>query len=305
MPRDKGEKLHFEDAAVWIERARKDYAAFKLLTRFSLYKALVKLNRKLYKHTSSSDSALSVYLLQQCVEKTIKALAIASGEYKSEQIKRNFGHDSQKLLLDFWSKLQEIMYEPEHSPTLPSIIRLADISSEEVLVVLQFIERLHDQALSIISKLVFKPGDILELSYRGSADGLRDWFTYVSGGRPAVPEEGNLTDVTFKAFLELRDVSGRAGNSSAAGKSKNILVRQFLGEWSLISLLILAAITFPHEDTSRYPNPFGRGCENYTDDSGIAKHINYLGYVFGMTLSYIDCVLEMVSQFFSTTKYTE
>ena len=205
--------------------------------------------------------------------------------------------------MHFWPKLEAIENKEKLSSTLPSIIEMTDASPEEVLVTLQFIEKLHDQSLSIIHKFNLKSGDVVTLSFSGVVDNLQDRFTYLSGGR--LPEELNLPNQTFKVFLELRDVSGRTEDKSTAGNSKNILVRQFLGKWALITLFILASITFPHENTSRYPDPNGRGSDNYTDALGIAKYVNHLGYILGMTLPYLDYVLERVSEFTHTAKRTE
>jgi hypothetical protein len=270
MRQDEKKEIHFEDADPWIERARKDYAAFRLLR--------------------SKDPALSVYLLQQSVEKIIKALAVASGQYTFQEIKSKFSHKSRKLLLDFWPKLEDAP-----GSTLPEMIEMADATPEEVLVTLQFIERLHDQSLSIINKSNFKTGDTLTLSFSGVVESLQNQFSYFSGGQSAIPEELRLPNLTFKVFLEL----------IATGNSRKIVARRFLGKWSLITLFILASITFRHEDTSRYPDHTGRGCNNYNDTLGIVKHRDRLGNIFEMTLNYIDCVLERVSELFRANDRAE
>jgi len=262
MQQDEKKEIHFEDADPWIERARKDYAAFKLLR--------------------SKDPALSVYLLQQSVEKIIKGLAVASGQYTFQKIKGKFSHNSRKLLLDLWPKLEDVP-----SSALPEMTEMADAKPEEVRVTLQFIEKLHDQSLSTIKRCNFETGDTLTLSFSGVVKSLQNQFSYFSGGQSAIPEELSLPNLTFKVFLELK----------AIGNSREIVSRQFLGKWSLITLLVLASITFHHEDTSRYPNHTGRGCNKYDDTLGIVKHRDFLGNIFKMTLGYIDCVLERVSEF--------
>jgi hypothetical protein len=55
----------------WLNRAIKDFDAFKRLVPF---------DRKTKKTVICQDPALAVYLLQQCVEKSVKAAAIASGQ---------------------------------------------------------------------------------------------------------------------------------------------------------------------------------------------------------------------------------
>jgi hypothetical protein len=57
-----------------------------------------------------------------------------------------------------------------------------------------------------------------------------------------------------------------------------------------------------HEDRARYPDPNGRGCENYSDIDGLTKHVKQIGNVFNMALSYVDDVFEIVSELSQNTK---
>lgn len=59
-------KRNIEHARRWLNRAIKDFALFKKLVPF---------DRRTNKLVKCSDAALAVYLLQQSVEKAVKAAA--------------------------------------------------------------------------------------------------------------------------------------------------------------------------------------------------------------------------------------
>ena len=134
-------KQYSEDAALWIERSRKDYEAAKPL--------------------KTQDPALAIYLLQQCIEKSVKALAVASGEFDFAYIKREFKHNSKYLLMELWKKLSA----SKSSSTLSSIFNLRDLTDPD------FIDlfRLHFHAYfkRMAVKIFTGPLIAIELMGRG------------------------------------------------------------------------------------------------------------------------------------------
>ena len=67
------------------------------------YRAFTRVVGKQYicsKKDLPDDPALAVYLLQQAAEKTVKAIAIASGQFEDEKLKQDYSHNSLMLLSD-------------------------------------------------------------------------------------------------------------------------------------------------------------------------------------------------------------
>lgn len=86
---------NIEYATRWFNRAVKDLNLFKKIVRF---------DSKTNKLSRCSDPALAVYLLQQCVEKAVKAVAIASDQYEAKDF-RFYSHNSLALILNLNIKL--------------------------------------------------------------------------------------------------------------------------------------------------------------------------------------------------------
>lgn len=86
-------------AKSWLRRARLDYAGFERVSG---------LHYSSRKNVPLRDPALSVYLLQQAVEKAVKAIAVASGEFETKEFTRDYQHHSLKLFLDFYLKVLEL-----------------------------------------------------------------------------------------------------------------------------------------------------------------------------------------------------
>jgi HEPN domain-containing protein len=85
-----------EHAKRWMNRANKD---------FSLFKKLVGFDNRIKKTARCSDPALAVYLLQQSVEKTVKAVAIASGQYEARDFVQFYRHNSLALIINLNLKM--------------------------------------------------------------------------------------------------------------------------------------------------------------------------------------------------------
>ena len=89
-------------------------------------------------------------------------------------------------------------------------------------------------------------------------------------------------------------------------------IEQYLGWWSLASLVVLASLAFPHENSSCYPrlpienriaiDTVELGCDDYNDDLGIVKHIGYFGYVTGLVLNDMKVMLELTARFFAVKR---
>ena len=85
-----------EHAKRWLNRANKD---------FNLFKKLVRFDNRIKKPARCSDPALAVYLLQQSIEKAVKAVAIASGQYEARDFVRFYKHNSLALIINLNIKM--------------------------------------------------------------------------------------------------------------------------------------------------------------------------------------------------------
>jgi hypothetical protein len=269
-------KQYNEAAAVWIERSRKDYHAARML--------------------KSKDTSLSIYLLEQCIEKSVKALAVASGEFTPEEIKKEFSHNSQELLIQLWQKLES----NKSSSTLSSIFDL-DPSDEDLFETLQLIKNL--QSLSLFSThFKFEENDSLKLSLQIKGKEFHFLFIYHMSPPSLILTE--LPSQTSKAkglvdlaLLFLIDSGMNALITKKVSDSSIIqanLESQFSRDRLFFSLFLLAALTYKHQASSRYPSSDKKniGCQDYTENLPIVRHIELLFKIISAILPEVYNALE-------------
>lgn len=260
----------YEDAALWIERSRKDYRAARIL--------------------KTKDVALSIYLLEQCIEKSIKAIAVASGKFTPSYIKGKFGHNSQQLLIELWQKLET----NKSSSTLSSICNLANVTDEDIFETLQFTIEL--QRLRLFSyRIRFEQNDMLMLSLRINGKEFQYLYEYNESPpsliltRPPLltSERNSLIDLALRFSLDSGMKALVARGVSGKRKIKADLENQFSRDKLLFSLFLIAALTYKHEASSRYPGE-NIGCQDYTDNLPIVKHIGLLYTILDVILPEVD-----------------
>jgi len=105
---------NIEHAKRWVNRANKD---------FNLFKKLVRFDNRIKKPARCFDPALAVYLLQQSIEKAVKAVAIASGQYEARDFVRFYKHNSLALIINLNLKMLAKLKElgAEHMISLMGI----------------------------------------------------------------------------------------------------------------------------------------------------------------------------------------
>jgi hypothetical protein len=266
-----------KDAAIWIERSRKDYEAAKLL--------------------KTKDPALAIYLLQQCIEKSVKALAIASGKLDCGYLKQKSKHDSKGLLIELWQKLSA----SKSSSTLSSILSLPNPSGPDLIEALQYTIELKRLSL-FPSPLTFEQNDTLRLSIR--INGKEFDYSYQYNVSPPslilmeAPLERLGTRSLIGSTIQLSLDSGMkalvARSVSGKRKIKASLESQFLKDKLLFTLFLLAALTYQHEASARYPACPGDniGCQDYTDNLPIVKHMGLLYEILDAVLPEVDYLLK-------------
>ncbi len=249
-----------EHAALWIERARNDYYAARML--------------------KSKDKALCIYLLGQCIEKSVKAIAVVSGKFTPERIKKDFGHNSWKLIKQIWKELEE----NKSSSTLSSIFKLNYTTDEGLFETLQLVKELQSRRL-FSTPFKFEENDSLELSFQIKEKEFHYLFIYHTSPPSLIPPElpsqiskaTGLFELAHKFLIEscMKDlVTDKVSDRSIIQAN---LESQFSRDKLFFSLFLLAALTYKHEAWSRYPSDKeNMGCQDYTKNLPIVQHAELL-----------------------------
>jgi hypothetical protein len=264
----------------WLQRAGKDFETFKKLVPF---------DRNTNKPVRCSDPALAAYLLQQSVEKAVKATAIASELYSTSDFKK-YGHNSLLLIINFYGKIIARI----NLLGLDFLTEMMNVNLPEGSIKLNEIEC---QILGLPSPLTGKKINFRRDSLNESAEHINQILEML---------------LTIRgSFLEtIRDTLAVPPQMNIKPKPKidrGDTITNYLGIWSFCTaLLMLSYYTFSHEETSRYPLKQqgnlrqGRiGCDDYTDDVGIVSQLGKMGYLTSLTLNDIKVELEDIALFFA------
>ena len=221
-----------ERAARWLERARLDYAGLERLM------------------TPLSDPALAVYLLQQCIEKAVKALLVAQGEDETN-FESEFGHRSLRAYLIHFRKSVNRLER-----VLNAVQRHGGVDFRKPMRELRALKATgyRSEWASASSNRVSSVCDFLvefrKLIKEGADCNLERILVDKRLG-PALCL--GLSQVfgeeeASEARRALRTNSGRA-------EIKKEVTRAFDSVWAGIALGYLAALTQPHYNAPRYPAP--------------------------------------------------
>jgi hypothetical protein len=269
-----------EYAKRWFNRSMKD---------FNLFKKLVPLDSKVKKPINCADPALAVYLLQQCIEKAVKAVVIASGQYEAKDYIHYYSHNSLALILnlnlkilskikglglDSMSKLMGIdLVEGEatlvtlenqvmgKTPLISKEGKVVNFRSETMTITPEVIDTLLDTAILgrrkilTIIKTVFKVLRQMGVpkDYGTISDAskfLEDFSEKISEILKAEP----LSDEQLQAPIDFVNIMSSLGFEVKNSLNKQAMTTNYLGVWAFsYSLIWLSYLTFAHEGTSRYP----------------------------------------------------
>ena len=312
-------------AEQWIDRARKDYSAFRKMVTF---------DSKTRKAVPCSDPALSVYLLQQAVEKVMKAVAIASGQYSYHQISRFYSHNSLALFANLYLKLIEAMRVNGIAPMfvvlgfnlddeekklrdleenarktraidgeIPYVKQFATLPTEQIDKLLDLIDLTKQKAILKTLRDVWGPHNKIEINlddiHVETPDEFAKSFFQTVGSKLNMP----MTEDSMRAILTYLEILKNIGITVTKEKEteKTITISRntgsYMGIVAIIVLLNLVALTYPHESSSRYPKTptflvsqekgTGLGCEDYNYSLGIVNRLGRLGHVTGLMLGEI------------------
>jgi hypothetical protein len=303
----KGTDDNLEYAQRWLARAIKDFDAFKKLAIF---------DKKAHDTIRCSDPALAVYLLQQSVEKAVKAVAIASGQYTVEELKGKYGHNSLALILNLYRKSVAQIKLLGLGPIVDlmgvdlenGVLKLTDLENKAfgrkpVLVVegdkmesmraesIRISPKVIDQILDMVIQLrsLFLHGvrsafiHLPELGIRkghGTVEDPEAFIGALSYKMAADLKAPSLSEAQLKAILDLNKVTSTSSIQSSSGIKRSSMINAQLGIWSLsIALIFLTYFTFGHEHTSRYPRELVSADKKKMAKLGCEDYDNNLGIV--------------------------
>ena len=196
-----------------------------------------------------SDPPLAVYLLQQSVEKAVKALLVARGEDEAT-IKGSFGHKSLKAYLDHFGKLVEKL-EPQID-IIENITGIDFSKPRNDLLALEPTRYRSEWAAAPLEVLRGVHQFLTELrrSIKREADRILKRVLTVKGLHP------KLLPVFAALYGQESANAAQRKALSASGRTemREELMHMFDFVWALIGLGYLSALTHPHHTAPRYPS---------------------------------------------------
>lgn len=300
-------RKNLEYAQRWLDRAIKDFETFKRLVLF---------DRRTRKTIRCSDPALAVYLLQQSVEKAVKAAAIASGQYKTNDFTSYYKHNSLALILNLYQKIIDKLNSIGLKPVTDLIgvdladgaFKLRDLeekalrSKQGSTLEKEKTESIRAQSIRISPEVIDKIVDMVMKARTLPLDIIRSVFAHlpelgVRKGRGTVDDpdafvralSDRLTtdlkltspsEAQLKALAEFQKILTNFGVQSTDGIKRTDMINRSLGVWALsAALLFLTYFTYAHESTSRYPGKPGRNAKVKTNKIGCDNYDESLGIV--------------------------
>lgn len=253
-------------------------------------KKLASFDKKTHKTIQCSDPALAVYLLQQSVEKAVKAVAVASGQYTIEELRGKYSHNSLALILNLYGKIIAHIKHLGLGPIVElmgenlenGILKLTDLEkkafgSKPVSVVeedkaesmraesirispnvidqiLDMVIRLRSLSLNGVSSAFRHLPELGIRKGRGTVEDPEVFIRLLSDKISADLKARSLSEDQLKAILDLNKATSTSLIQSSSGIKRSSMINAQLGVWSLsIALIFLTYFTFGHEHTSRYP----------------------------------------------------
>ena len=312
----------------WLTQARRDCAAVE---------RLLGQRPQHLPHTPE----IAVYLLQQSVEKAVKALMVADGRDEKD-FPREFSHNSLKVFLEFlerrlalpvFAKTMDALSR-DHTKGLPNAIgslsafeivkgtleagefrKLAVMSADEMRPLVQLIGDLHQVIESGVSGMLASRTRV-EVDFDKLSSSSATDYLWELANSPFL-KDPTLSDEAAAAARALIDslASEMADRISEDEQPdirinrdwllSNVIMPQL---WTPVSLYLLAALTYPHEVSSRYPAPFGYpkdvtealeqgklGTQHYTEDLGIVALLPDLHRWTRATLDSMNPMLEVAA----------
>lgn len=146
---EKGIENTIDAADDWSNAARRDIETYKSLVRCRYFPFI---------NCKPKEPHMALHHLQQAIEKMVKAIAIASGKFTYEELRRNYGHDSLSLYVDLIEKLIET---PSVNELISSLKGKVTTKSEVTIIS-------HDEAYKTLEKV--------KANIRRKGKEIPDWY---------------------------------------------------------------------------------------------------------------------------------
>lgn len=265
----------------WLDRAVKD---------FNLFKKIVPFDKRTNKPVICSDPALAVYLLQQSIEKAVKAAAIASGQYRARNFIHYYRHNSLALIMNLNNKIVARIQAMDIGPVVKMMgIDLAngesklDTLENQIMGVIPLLDKdgkkvdFRSESIRITTEVIDQTLDMIIRNRVLILDVIRTVFSVlpdlgIHKGRGTIEDPEaflrSLTDLIsssnpnlrlpseeqLKVPIELVKRMTSAGFKPVNEIQRTETIMNYLGVWAFSNaLLFLTYFTFGHESTSRYP----------------------------------------------------
>ncbi len=333
-------RKNLEYAKRWLDRAMKDFEAFK---------GLVPFDRKTRRSVRCPDPALAVYLLQQSVEKAVKAAAIASGQYKTNDFTTYYKHNSLALILNLnqkiITKIEQLGLKPVAElmgvDLLNGTLKLINIENQVMGKPNSIVKSgkrvdFREESIRVSPEVMDKILDLLDVIRSSFLNAIRSTFRHLpemgmrkGHGTVDDPEtfvrqlSGELTrdlkvrppsEAQLQALIEFVRLLSSFNMRETVELKRSETTANCLGVWALsTALLFLTYFTFAHESTSRYPQRVKKsntaktakiGCDDYNDSLSIVNRLGRVGYATVLTLNDMKQELEAIAFFFAAKPVT-
>lgn len=274
-----------------------------------------------------------VYLLQQAVEKAAKALMVAEGY--SEDDLRKYRHNSLWIILNHirikctepnFRKIADAVYNhqlpgsniDEIIQTTDTLIRrirsseareLAVLPSSDIGGMIRSVVLQHKQVKTEASRLLRSRASVTFDPEKFTASSEVDYIIELAMAFMQEERISSHARETVKNWIDpeaLRQVLGQASKSRLELSRHKLISEAIIPQfWTLPALYVLAALTFPHEASSRYPAPLGTtadaieaskkgkmGIQHYTEALGIVSQLHQLHKLTELVLHNLRLLLK-------------
>lgn len=334
----KKQKANLEYSYQWLTRARKDFDVFKKLVTFDKKTqrvvrcsdpamAVGLLQQSIEKATKAIAAASGLYSykrLRQFSHNSLvvlldffaKTISSMLSTMELEPMFDAFGLDAVGGLDNIRELKGKAKKTTKNKQEGETIYReeFASMPPEAIDGVLNFLLLIRNKAYLGVLRSVFGPHGKVRISGEtidtdSPNKEVIDSVLSALQGKLNIPDLSEEQKKPLIAFVDVMK-SGDFDLSNVESGDKAVKVErdtdEWLSQWAMISLIFLAAMTFPHQNTSRYPMPKSRtselGCEDYDEKLGIVNKLGKLGYVTELAIAEIKPQLESVAHFFSVVE---
>lgn len=273
---DKSWEITIDAADDWSIAAGRDLKAFKALVRCKFFPLI---------SCMPKEPQMAVYHLQQATEKMVKAIAIASGKFTFEELRKKYGHDSLSLYADVIEKLIEIPATKALIDTIEGKLKKeSEVKIISQVEALNTLEKIKDNVrkkgkeipdwyyeLALLPEEPMKSSLNSMIKTHNKIRVLRFFLRLIPAGLFAIKRDkvresmgiassflskkGHLVNERIEKYFNNEAVKLYLNQGDNVGKIRiiEILREAIMPSYALSELLMLSAFTFTHSIGPKYP----------------------------------------------------